>query len=497
MMQGGWRVVGGAAVAVLLLVTLQLLGRWIPPLQSPDELSHLIRVASMAEGEVLAITEPGVSTGGKFDLALAALAKAHVPVITERDPRVPVEDIELARSQRWLGQQIYGEAPGSAIYLPVIYAPATLGLAIGQTLGWTVMDSYHLARLTSQLFCVAVLLWAIWLWPPPLLACALLLLPMSLFQMVAPVVDGPAHALTLLAMSMLMRLRQAPTRAWAWGTAACLVVLVTARMHLLPLLLVPLWWAWRRPWEVSGTVTGSRVNLAQPLAWAGAAAITATLAWAVWAASSVVDTRVQRTVGNGAVALHYLLHPQDLWDVFARTFTDEHRPQFLTDSFIGNIGWLDTRMPEAAYPTLWWGLAAMMVLGLPWWGQRRGTGLDRIALALCALGSSFLVFMLMLITWSPFPTDLIEGVQGRYFIAPAIVAAYAFAPWPLPSGGLTRAAGMRQARGGRAQGASGEPRFARAVWLVAIGVFSVISLSFLAETLLARYPAWARGGLFG
>lgn len=490
-----WSGLGWAAGAVVLLTVLQLLGRWIPPLQSPDELSHLIRMASMSEGQLLATTETGVNTGGQFDVALTVLARAHTPVIKERDPQVPMADIQLARSQRWSGQMVYGEAPGSAIYLPVIYTPATLGLTIGQALGWTVMDSYHLARFTSQLFCVAVMAWAAWIWTPPLLVWAVLLLPMSLFQMVAPVVDGPAHALTLLAMSMLMRLRQAPTAAWAWGTAGCLVVLVTARMHLLPLLLMPLWWAWRRPWKQAGTASPAEVPVARSLAWAGAAALIATLTWAAWAAASVVDTRVQRTVGNAAVAMHYVRHPQDLWDVFARTFNDEHRPQFLTDSFIGNLGWLDTRMPDAAYPTLWWGLAVMAMLSLPWWGARQGTGLDRMALAMCALGSSFLVFMLMLITWSPFPAHLIEGVQGRYFIAPAIVAAYALAPWPLSPGRLKRQTATRKA-GSVGAGDPGSWALPLVV-LVAVGVYAAVSLGFLAETLLARYPAWARGGLFG
>jgi hypothetical protein len=155
-------------------------------------------------------------------------------------------------------------------------------------------------------------------------------------------------------------------------------------------------------------------------------------------------------------------------------------------------------MSEAAYPTLWWGLTAVAVLSLPWRGARRGTGLDRMALALCALGSSFLVFMLMLITWSPFPTHLIEGVQGRYFITPAIVAAYAMAPWPTISSPLKRQAAMLNKPQGRSAGAeSTKLKVMSATGLIAIGVFSVISFNFLAETLLARYPSWARGGLFG
>lgn len=472
-----------SACGALMLLTLQLLARWVPPLQSPDELSHLIRAASIAEGQWLAQTEPGVSTGGSFDIALSVLARVHVPVIKERDPAVKDEDLVTARTQGWTGRLIYGEAPGSAIYLPVIYAPAALGLAAGRAWDWTIAESYHLARLSSQLFCVLVVVLAVWVWPPPLLAWALLLLPMSLFQLVSPVVDGPAHALTLLAMSLLMRLRQQPAPGLAAGAGLCLLVLVTARMHLLPLLLLPFWWAWQSHESAMRPAAKGRAaapaSATRAVAWAGAASLMGTLLWAAWASSTVVDTRVQRTMGNGAVALHYLLNPEDLWDVFARTFADEHRPSFLLDSFIGNLGWLDTRLPDHAYGVLWWALAGVVVLGLPWREPWRGTVIDRLVLLLCALGASSLVFLLMLITWSPFPTHLIEGVQGRYFIAPAIVAAYALGSWKRDAGPP-----------------SGFGPWQGVQTLVIMG-FALVSVMFLAETLLNRYPAWARGGLFG
>lgn len=480
-----WQRAVWVAAAGLMLLALQVLAHWVPPLQSPDELSHLIRVAGLADGQVRPTTEPNASTGNHFDIGLATLAQVHVPVIKDRNPQVLEDDVLAAKSQRWTGRMIFGEAPGAAIYMPVIYAPAAMGLAIGQALNWTVMDSYHLARLSSQLFCVTVMAIAAWIWLPPMLAWAVLLLPMSLFQMLSPVVDGPSHALTLLGLSLLMRLRMEPRAVWAWSTAACLLVLVTARLHLLPLLLVPLWWAWRRPWAADGAEEVSGGDQARrTLVWTGASSLTGVLLWTAWAASTVVDTRVTREVGTGAVAAHYLQHPQDVWAVFWRTLQDEHRPQFLLDSFIGNLGWLDTRLPDTAYPILWWGLAVIAILSLPWQGIWRGTVADRLVLALCALASCWLAFMLMLVTWSPFPADLIEGVQGRYFIAPALVLAYAAGAWLGPS----------DAAGHRARTPAWA--FAWVLVVVALLTFAGLSMDYLAGTLQARYPAWAWGGLF-
>jgi hypothetical protein len=109
---------------------------------------------------------------------------------------------------------------------------------------------------------------------------------------------------------------------------------------------------------------------------------------------------------------------------------------------------------------------------------------DRLVLALCALASCLLAFMLMLVTWSPFPADLIEGVQGRYFIAPALVLAYAAGAWLGPS----------DAAGYRAVTAAGA-----LAWVLVVGAlltFAGLSMDYLAGTLQARYPAWAWGGLF-
>ena len=37
------------------------------------------------------------------------------------------------------------------------------------------------------------------------------------------------------------------------------------------------------------------------------------------------------------------------------------------------------------------------------------------------------MFLALLITWTPQPAHVIEGVQGRYFLIPAIMVAYAVA----------------------------------------------------------------------
>jgi hypothetical protein len=97
------------------------------------------------------------------------------------------------------------------------------------------------------------------------------------------------------------------------------------------------------------------------------------------------------------------------------------------------------------------------------------------------VASVLLAFALMLLTWSPFPTQMIEGVQGRYFIAPALMVAYGLGRFERPA----------------SVGTSAQPRWTMAANALAVASFGALSLFYLWPTLMARYPEWARSSLWG
>jgi uncharacterized membrane protein len=89
------------------------------------------------------------------------------------------------------------------------------------------------------------------------------------------------------------------------------------------------------------------------------------------------------------------------------------------------LGSLDAPLPSPFYPVLWAGLAlcALTSVVLP-----RDLGRDlvvRTLLLASALASTLLIFLALLITWTPHPAVVVNGVQGRYFVVPALLAAYA------------------------------------------------------------------------
>lgn len=498
-----WRI--ALSVSALVFVLLQVISARIPPLQSPDEMSHLVRLAAMVEGELLPTTPEQGNTGGHYDAGLAALAYAFDPLIREANPTVAPQIQQAAKNVRWEQRQIFGESPGSAVYTPVIYAPAALGLAVGKALNLTILQSYHLARLTSHAACALMLGAAVAIFSPPLLAGLVLLLPMALFQMASPVIDGSSHALALLVLSMLWRLVQQGERVSGrllvvWGTGA--VVLITSRLHLLPMLLVPAVVAW----SLREHKPASRAWLATAMG-----ALLAVLAWTLWTLLEVRDLRVVRAMGTAASAVHYLSHPSELLAVLGRTLSDTDRLGFLWTSFLGNLGSLDTRLSERTYALLGAGLALGFVLtGLQavskrvpgcWSGlvtttawHRDPVRMLRLGLVLAAMASVLSVFLLLLWSWTPYPAHLIEGVQGRYFIAPALLLSYAAVSrhgWQL-GGGLVDRLGTPDQHTAKTLP---QRLLTWTIWGLLV-VFAWVSLDSLWSILGLRYPEWARSNLF-
>jgi len=423
----------------------------------------MVRIAAMAEGEWLPPTPAGASTGGHFDVGLVALAQAYVPLVEERNPAVSDEIKTRAVTQGWLHRKGFGEAPGAAVCMPIIYLPAAGGLAVGRSFGLTVLQSYHMARWGSHLACAVLLGLAVWIWTPPLLAWAILLLPMSLFQMASPVIDGPAHALCVFVLSLFMAFWTrdlSPRPLWVWVWAAGLVVLITARLHLAPLLALP----WMLFWK----------SRSKSWMWVALSCLAVCVMWVIWALTTVVDHRIQRALSTAEIARHYLTHPQEIWSVFERTLSDSGRLEFLATSFIGNLAKLDTRLPDQAYEALGIGLALALAASLPLCASKGSTWPARLSLIGGSVAAVLMSFALMLLSWSPFPTGMVEGVQGRYFIAPALMLAYGVSGFNRP----TRINASTSAL--------------QTVMLLAFGA---LSLYYLLPTLLERYPAWARSSV--
>ena len=443
-------------------------------MQSPDEESHIKRAYLISQGDFLlqslppdmagVVDEPetvafkerarkhGGRIGGTIDLALANFVAVHLTLVREAGKRFSATEKSLIAQKNWQEIRHFQVLPGTGYYFPAIYAPQALGLAIGQWLNLSVQHSYDLAKGSTLLACFALLGLAFRLITPNPLVAALLLLPMSLFQMLSPTIDGLTTSLAVLTASLFLvsidRSRgHSPAR--SWSLAVCIFLLATSRAHLLPLLALPFYLAWQRR---------SRRDF-----YLGCVTTVAALGWVLFALQTTNDPRIVRDHTTTQLLMQYAADPAAFFKIVWASVADNENFTFYNHSFIGILGWLDTHLAQNFYPTLWTGLALCALASVSVSKLQKDWGARLLLVGLC-IASIGLVFLAMVVTWTPHPATVIQGVQGRYFVVPALLLGYAL------SGCATQQPPLRQ-------------------WIAtaSIAVFALISFTALTMALWGRY----------
>lgn len=407
----------------------------VPPLKSPDEGDHVRRAYLFSQGYWLLESLPcgdgggavGASepckngksmSGGRVDNGLGAY-------LAEFYPRDGLERSETemgrahGRQYRWEHQENFVYAPGTGYYFPLIYAPQALGLAVARILDLSIDDSYYLARFVTLLSTLSVLLLAFRVYPVPAAVVGVFLLPISLFQAVSLSIDGFSMAWAALAVACFMRFSETREKTastlFIWMAFSVLMV-GASRAHLASMVLMLFWAAW---------LHRSRTG------WA--VAIGTTLAICVWygvAIPSTIDLRIQRSYTIGDQLKYYLESPAMLLEVLRATLVDPGRQFAYLSSFVGEFFNLPLRRNEVFFLAAL--LGAVVVASPALLGEWQRQVLSRGVLIITAVSGAILAFLAMLLTWTPHPATVVEGVQGRYFLIPCMLLLLAFCSWEAP-----------------------------------------------------------------
>jgi len=433
-----------------LLVFSAFLSSLIPPFQSPDEPAHLARAYLISTGTFLLRADKGQGSGGAIDSGLVEYAKPLIGNISKHATGLPPSQPNPNLRWRPASPGEFFSLGGTGYYLPLIYFPQATGLWLGRFLDLSIHQSYYLSRAITLGCCFALLWGAMRLFAPPPLAMALLLMPMSVFQMLLPTIDGVSNALTLFIFALFFSIlrghweqRQGLASTWL---AVCLVLLAGSRTHCLPLLALPVYLAWR---EKSAQAW-----------WRAGIATLLTCGWVLFALATTNDTRIALDAPPSGLMRYYVSHPFNFVEVVWNTLSDPKITNFYLESFIGNLGWLDTPLSPEEYLVLEAGLMLIAAVSLQSFKSREDAQVRGLLFVL-ATASAALIFFAMLVTWTPYPAKLVQGVQGRYFLLPAVVFAHA---WGTPADSAIPS---------------------RIQWVLA--AFGACSVAILFSTLLHRY----------
>jgi uncharacterized membrane protein len=248
--------------------------------------------------------------------------------------------------------------------------------------------------------------------PTPLVA-ALFITPMSIFQFSSASLDGIISAISILAISIFMRIVADKKNSEPWllhGLTASVICVATSKVHLLPLILLIFF---------TFLYTKSKKSFI-----AGGVASVLVALWLIVAISTTVDGRISTGFSVSNILFHYIGNPLDFIWVVLRTISDDAFLTFLVRSFFGNLGWLDAPFPENVYKYLYVLFFLTLIFSMSL-RKIKTEWPERALLAFCALSSVLLIFLALLVTWTVHPATFVHGLQGRYFLIPAFLIAYA------------------------------------------------------------------------
>jgi len=428
----------------------------VPPFQGPDEPAHFYRSEQLSRGQLIGRRFGDGQSGARIDSAIVAAVWPFVPVMHYTEKKVN-SGMYAAAAVPWSRHYEWVDFSNSVVYPPLFYLPAALGIRIGKFTHLTVPHTLYVARLCTALAAIAISFFAIWIagTAAPWLFFVLSL-PMSLHLMSAVTQDALMIACSALAAALIAiaRQRDQPVSLPVLAAICALLAFVCmSRPPYLALAILPLalpGLSLRRGAAAIGSIVGLS------LSW---------IALASWLALIKV-----RTDTDPSGQIYWMLdHPIAAVSVLVRSMGVEASP--LLDMFIGYLGWLDTPLPDLFLTTAGWGLllAAIVSAGrLTDRGESQGGWRNVMAplvVVAAVFGGVALLFVIQYLNWTPVGGGLVEGLQGRYFIPLALLAAPIFTRIPVP----TRAIPLQR------------------LAILAIAIFPIVSLSVVMRAVTLRY----------
>lgn len=423
----------------------------VPIGQSPDEFTQAARIDSVRRGEIVGKRRPRGDFPDVMDavvmsdpvlLAMGALFPNNA---TSQSSHVTIAELERLRALRWSPEPAYFSAPNTAVYPPLLYVPAALGMEAAILRGAGPFFSLLAARLANALlylvFGTMALALARGIQP---VLFAVLLLPMSLAMGASTNQDGPIIAAAVLAAALLSRAPGPFGRAY-WLGGLLLAAVLMAKPVYLPLAAIMM---------VAGTVLSQRDmpqrNMPRRLLAMLAVAMPAML-WFVWTRATVAVPFLKGppypagplwpgqpgqvfATTDAAANLAVLLHQPSLILKLPWNALIMHGQSRMIE-MIGVLGLLDVVLPVWMY-AVWTmaGIAALLACAVPDCSKTRTHRIAAFVMIMALLASVILVYITQYLSWTLVGAPEIEGVQGRYFIPLLAFSGFAVPRICVPGG---------------------------------------------------------------
>lgn len=400
----------------------------IPPMQSPDEHSHMYRSYQTSSFGIFAERfkdKEQVRYGTKLPKSMYdAGEELRNPVAG--NPAIP---FDLSLYEEYLNKPLdenntmMVKSEAVNVYSPVVYLPQAVGFGIGRVIDASPLIMIWLGRIANLAFWLVVVFFAIRLFPIAKWGLVLLTLnPVTVSISASLSGDVTSIGIAFLFVSLIFATRSSKVKNVKYkylgllGFLALILCLSKpVNIFLLPLLLI-----------IPSKKVGGLKNKTLAI---GAITVVALVAGALWNMSTreILDIAVQgQRPGYGvspSEQLKYIFsHPIDYTVTAVRNFIvvdNNSSANAVLNSYFGVFGWLDTSIPLWTQMLYFGGLLFAIL-------YQFGRGIVfSVKAKLLLLGVFVMAFgaaiTAMYMNYTPVAARIFEGVQGRYFM-PASIA---------------------------------------------------------------------------
>jgi uncharacterized membrane protein len=384
------------------------------PFEAPDEASHFWRAYHVSEGNLVSTRCHDLS-GGWIP---KSITHAHLPfenLVAHPENRIEKNAIRNGLREPFADQPQEFICMGfAALYSPVVYIPQAVGIAIGKACGLSPLGMMYIGRIMNLFFWVSVSFIAIRITPVFKWVFVLIsLLPMNVFLASSLSADAPADGIaSLLFAFVLLAISRKETLPWSHMLAMTLLCIL---LSFIKLPYVPLT-------GMVFLIPAARFGgLRNKLLWCGGTIALSFLATMLWS-TAIKGLYVPLHDANAPEQMALLMkHPWTFPILAIRSFEIHAGGIFI--SFIGKLGFLDTAMPTWIYVT--YPLVLVIVAVFEFGGDCIIKWPQRLWIIFLCVGVFLLIELSMFLTWTPVGGQVIEGVQGRYFLPIAVPAMLA------------------------------------------------------------------------
>lgn len=368
----------------------------------PDENKHMMRIFEISEGYM-------ISDKGKDGAGGRLLADNLVPFdnVTSYSDAGTYWNVSLDYDNPKF--YTFGN---TALYSPVSYLPQAFAVTIARLFTRDVFWIAFFTKLAGFGFCTAAIFFSLKIIPVKR-ECLLLiaLLPMFIQQSVVITADGFLNGVAIVFTAYVLYLayvsKEKITKRQIAVIYLCMILLGLCKIVFLPLCLL----AFVLPSEKFDSVR----NYWRILLTGFAAACAANLGWL--AVSSGYLYQIRKGVDSGLQVAHVLKDPVNYLNVIYNTVLEKHEIIFW-EFFGDGLGALTIYVNRFGY---YFCAALLIILAVSRYDMITIKKKDKMIMLFAVISSVLLIFTSEYVQWTKVAADVIEGIQGRYFIPVALI----------------------------------------------------------------------------